>query len=262
MEYLIPLSYNLNINDIDVFYIKYNNCLSINNFFVYYNENGYIYKIKSNIELKYLLDFLYLYKNKVIVKIYNYLIIKYLITLIINIKKQKTNKYNNCFCKVLSKKTPLKPDNIKIVYLREYFITNNDIIKIGTCYIDYNYCLIINNNTIKKTFLAIIDSNCILSCLYKLLDEIYTIADVNFEDIKITLIGGSINNLDILINIFDLLKNMKLSKYIYKTYILNEKPLKSIQYNTQTDEITKLYVELPIEDKSFHKYTTVLHKSM
>lgn len=259
MECLIPLLYNLNINDIDVFFLKYTNCLLINNFFVYHNENGFIYKIKSNIELKYLLDFLYLYKNKVIVKIYNYLIIKYLISLIINIKK---NKYSICFNINLCKKAQSLNTNIKIVKLREYFITNNDIIKIGTCYIDYNYCLIINNQTINKTFIAIIDANCILTCLYKLFDEIYTISNVNYEDIKISIIGGCINNLDIVINIFDILKKMKLSKYINKTYILVEKPLKSIEYNTKTDEITKLYINLPIEDKSFHKYTTVLHKSM
>jgi len=55
---------------------------------------------------------------------------------------------------------------------------------------------------------------------------------------------------------------MKLSKYINKTYILLEKPLKSIEYNTKTNEITKLYIKNPKdEDKSFHRYLTVLHKN-
>lgn len=165
MEVEIPLSYNLNIQNLDIRPLTIiNNYILINNFILHFNENQIIYKISSNIKLEFLLDFLHNYKDNVIKNIYNYLIIKFLMQLKISIKKNSKcfsfRQYNN---------------NIKIVNFREYLISsNNDIEKIGTCYIDFNYCLIINNYTINKTFICNIDKNCILSCLYKLIEQVYS----------------------------------------------------------------------------------------
>ena len=77
MNYLIPLTYNLDIRElIDNYYY---NEININNFTLYINKNYLIYKITSKISLENLLDFLYNYEDLVIKKIYYYLIIKYLI---------------------------------------------------------------------------------------------------------------------------------------------------------------------------------------
>lgn len=258
MEYTIPESYNLNVDDIDLFYINYEHYIIIGNFKLYCNENGVIYKIVSDIELKYLLNFLYFYKNIVITKIYNYLTIKYLLSLSQEIKNIKRSKIS-CFCYKSALNTT-KTIN-KIVYLREYLITTNNNTNIGTCEINSNYCLIVNNKTLNKSLIAIIDNNCIIDCLYKLLENVFTPENISFEDIKIFIIGGSYDNINVLYNIYEILKIMKLSKYVFKTHILSETPLKSIQYNTNTDEIYNLDINHPEEDKSFHRYFTVLHKN-
>jgi len=89
MEVEIPLSYNLNIQNLDIRPLTIiNNYILINNFILHFNENQIIYKISSNIKLEFLLDFLHNYKDNVIKNIYNYLIIKFLMQLKISIKKK------------------------------------------------------------------------------------------------------------------------------------------------------------------------------
>jgi len=85
MNYLIPLNYELNINEIyedeNIEFFVNNNEIIINNFNLYYNKNYLIYKISSQINLIFLLDFLNNYDNIIIKKIYYYLIIIYLFKL-------------------------------------------------------------------------------------------------------------------------------------------------------------------------------------
>jgi hypothetical protein len=255
MEYVIPLSYNLHIKDVKE--INYKSIefyhLNINSFKLFYNEDGIIYKINSHIKLKYLLNILGLYKNKVIVKIYKYLILKYLLTFSIKFEENKENKCcffyicNNNVNKIIFKR-------IGIIYLREYVIIKNGLL-IETCSIDYNYCLIVNNKNLNKTCICIIDDNCILNCLFSILRDIYSI-----DNIKITIIGGSVNNVYILINIFNILKKMKLSKFIYKTYILIDEPLKSIQYDSKIDKFFKLPIKHQIKHKKILNYLSFLNK--
>ena len=255
MEYVIPLSYNLHVKDIKE--INYKSIefyyLNINSFNLFYNERGIIYKINSHMKLKYLLNILCLYKNKVIVTIYKYLILKYLLTFLIKIEENEKNKCcffyicNNNINKIIFKR-------IKIIYLREYIIITNGLL-IETCLIDYNYCLIVNNKNLNKTLICIIDDNCIINCLFSILREIYSI-----DNIKITIIGGSVNNVYILINIFEILKKMKLSKFIYKTYILVDEPLKSIQYDSRIDKFFKLPIIHRTKNKRVYKYLSFLNK--
>jgi len=82
MNYLIPLNYDLNIDEIyDIEFFIYDNQIIINNFILYYNKNNLIYRISSRINLINLLDFLNNYDNIIIKKIYYFLIIKYLLKL-------------------------------------------------------------------------------------------------------------------------------------------------------------------------------------
>ena len=76
MEFNIPLSYCLKINDLFIndydynYYHSYkyhfennNKVISFINFNLYINKQNLIYKIKSNISLNCLLDFLHNYNN-------------------------------------------------------------------------------------------------------------------------------------------------------------------------------------------------------
>ena len=78
MNYIIPLSYNLDIRELINDYDDSNE-IEINNFKLYINKNKLIYKITSEISLEFLLDFLNNYNDLIIKKIYYFLIIKYLI---------------------------------------------------------------------------------------------------------------------------------------------------------------------------------------
>jgi len=245
MNYLIPITYKLNINDLlidnDIDFIINDNNIIINNFILYYNKNFLVYKITSNISLIFLLDFLFNYNNILIKKIYYFLIIKYLLKL----KKNISFSYTYSF----------KKDRYfdKYINNREFSIFNNDKIII-TDFIGSNICLLILNQTLNKSFLGIIDINTNLDCLYDILYDIYN--QNRFEDIKIYIIGGIIDNIHIIIKIYIILKNLKLSKYIFMTYINNNKLLKRIKYNSLNKSIKFVsninnYISL---DNSFHKY--------
>ena len=87
-----------------------------------------------------------------------------------------------------------------------------------------------------KHFISIIDKTCIIECLYEILENnIY--GSNKFEDIEITIIGGIIDNIDILIKIYNILKNLKLSKYINKTYLLRKKPLNRLKFDSSKNKI-------------------------
>jgi hypothetical protein len=118
---------------------------------------------------------------------------------------------------------------------RDYNLGYNTNVII-TDYINYNICLIIINKTLYKHFISIIDKNCIIECLYEILENnIYS--SNKFEDIEITIIGGIIDNIDILIKIYNILKNLKLSKYINKTFLFKKKPLNRLKFNTYNNKI-------------------------
>jgi|688.fasta_scaffold92444_3 hypothetical protein len=223
MNYSIPLSYKLDIRDLIHNNDNISNEIQINNFKLFVNKKYLIYKIQSNISLEFLLDFLFNYEEIIIKKIYYYLIIKFLITKKINIRYE----YNlSCFS-----------EEWFDIYLktRNYHICYNDKIII-TDYINFNICLIINNNTINKSFITIIDKNSIIDCLYELIDNnIYN--NKNYEEIQITLIGGSIDNVNLIINIYIILKKLKLSKFINKTYLFKNKPLNRLKFNTYKNKI-------------------------
>jgi len=228
MNVLIPQSYNLNIRDLYKEYIyskKNNNEIVINNFKLYINKYYLIYKISSSIKLEYLLDFLNGYEEIVIKKIYYYLIIKYLRNL--NIKIKYNYSFFNC----------INNEWFDIVLrTREYHICYNNKIII-TDIIKYNICLIIINKTNQKFFISIIDKNCIIDCLYELIENnIYN--NNRYEDIQIIIIGGSIDNINIIINIYNILKNLKISKYIFKTHILKKNPLNRLKINTSNNSIS------------------------
>ena len=68
MDYLIPLSYKLHIQDvIEDEYVNItsddNQIYVINNFSLYTNKNYLIYRITSGISLEFLLDFLFNYES-------------------------------------------------------------------------------------------------------------------------------------------------------------------------------------------------------
>ena len=88
MNYNLPLNYYLKMKDLDNYNEIEENKIKINNFNLYVNNDGYIYKITSNLELKYLMDFMNNYDNIVIRKIYYFLIIKFLLNLRIKIEKE------------------------------------------------------------------------------------------------------------------------------------------------------------------------------
>jgi len=85
MNYLIPNSYNLYINELlqdnDIEFILNNKIISFTNFNIFFNKDYIIYRINSKLKLEFLLDFLHTYNNIIIKKIYYYLIIIYLIKL-------------------------------------------------------------------------------------------------------------------------------------------------------------------------------------
>ncbi len=61
--------------------------------------------------------------------------------------------------------------------------------------------------------------------------------DVKFEDIEIIIIGGIIDNIDILIKIYNILKNLKLSKFITKTHLFRKKPLNRLKFDSSKNKI-------------------------
>jgi hypothetical protein len=221
MNYLIPNSYNLYINELlqdnDIEFILNNKIISFTNFNIFFNKDYIIYRINSKLKLQCLLDFLHTYNNIIIKKIYYYLIIIYLIKL----KKKIYYSYHISFKKRYYDK-----------YLNygEYYLFNNDKIII-TDNIDYNICLIIYNKTSKKSFIGIIDEFMNINCLYDIINE------NNFDDIKISIIGGYLNNNEVIIKIYIILKNLKLSKYIHMTYLNNIKPIQKIKYNSIKNSI-------------------------
>jgi hypothetical protein len=243
MNLLIPLSYQLNIYDIyedNIQFRTIDNKIIINNFNLFYNEDYLIYKISSNINLICLLDFLYNYDNIIIKKIYYYLIIKYLFQL------KKKIYYSNYF----SFKNRYFD---RYINNREFSIFNNDKIVI-TDIINFNICLLINNQTLNKSFLGIIDKNTNINCLYDILIDIYN--ENRYEDIKISIIGGELDNIHLIIKIFVILKSLKLSKYIHMTYLNNNKPLNRIKYNSINKSI-KFVSNINNYDNydySYHKY--------
>jgi len=133
MDYIIPLSYNLNIRELynNYRYSNKNNEIKIDNFKIYINKNNLVYKVSSDISLEYLLDFLNGYENKLIKKIYYYLIIKHLLNL--NFKIKTKYFYNiSCFQDYCFD---------TVIRTRQYHITYNTTIII-TDIINYNICLI------------------------------------------------------------------------------------------------------------------------
>jgi hypothetical protein len=229
MNYYLPLNYNLKIIDLDDYETIDDNKIIINNFVLYVNNNGYIYKISSVIEIKYLLDFMNNYENIVIKKIYYFLIIKFLINFKINIDKDWY----------------YIPDCIKqideydiIVNQRSYYLSYNNKIII-TDKIKFNICLIINNKSYNKSFIGIIDNNCDIECLDYILDEL--IDDFRFSDIIIKIIGGSIDNIDKIIKLYLLLKKKRISKYIFGTYLFQKKELNRLRYDMKTNKIRFVY---------------------
>ena len=244
MNYLIPLNYELNINEIyedkNIEFLVNDNQIIINNFNLFFNKNYLIYKISSNINLIFLLDFLNNYENIIIKKIYYYLIIIYLF----KFKKTINNSYSYSF---------------KYRYFdryinnREFSIFNNDKIII-TDIIKFNICLLIINESLNKSFIGLIDVNTNIDCLYDILIDVYN--EYRFEDIKINILGGNMENIHIIIKIFLILKNLKLSKYIHMTYLNNYKPLKRIKYNSIQKSIKFVSNINNYEsyDYSYHKY--------
>jgi len=250
MEFNIPLTYHLYLNDFtEVITYNYDNkIIMIKNFWLFINKNNKIYKVVSFIPLENLLDFLVLYDNDGIRKIYYFLIIKYLSLKAVAIK-------NKGFLRNFFNYYDYYYD--KAILLRQYSIINNDCVVITTA-LKFNICLIINNKTTGKTLIAIIDNNCDIDCLLEIIPNLYN--NSRFEDIIITIIGGSIDNINIIIGIFQILKILKLSKMIKRTFIVNSKPLKSLKYNSFNDKISFVPVLNLIDDNNYDNYYSSLHK--
>lgn len=253
MNYQIPLSYNLNIydlfndsNEIICYYIYEYKIYNFSNFSLYTNKRQLIYKITSTISLEYLLDFLNNYENIIIKKIYYFLIIKYLL-------KQNKRIYKECYFNCCTTSNDFYD---LIVRTRDYHICHNNQIII-TDYLYYNICLIIINETSNKSFITIIDRNCIIDNLYELIISSNLYINSRFENIQIGLIGGSIDNVDIIINIYKILKELKLSKYINRTYLFKSKPIKRLCFNSYNKNIyfiknnSRIVIE-PERDNSNH----------
>ena len=224
MNYYIPISYNLNVKDLNKDYIKNTKEISINNFKLSINKHNIIYNISSDIKLEFLLDFLNNYDNIIIKKIYYFLIIKHLLLKKIYIKKDyfKFSCFQEDFIDLY-----LKTRDYNLGYNTNVIITD---------FINYNICLIIINKTIFKHFISIIDKNCIIDCLYEILENnIY--GSNKFEDIDIIIIGGVIDNVDIIIKIYNILKNLKLSKFITKTHLFRKKPLNRLKFDSSKNKI-------------------------
>jgi len=89
-----------------------------------------------------------------------------------------------------------------------------------------------------------------------------------YEDIQIIIIGGSIDNINIIINIYNILKNLKISKYIFKTHILKKNPLNRLKINTSNNSISFIsdndYYNCFGDDNSNHinneNYSSILKK--
>jgi hypothetical protein len=244
MEFNIPLSYCLKINDLFIndydynYYHSYkyhfennNKVISFINFNLYINKQNLIYKIKSNISLNCLLDFLHNYNNLILKKIYYFLIVKYLISKHSKIKKESI--YHNPYLCYSYDYYNL------ILRTRDYHISNNNEI-IVTDFIDYNICLIIMNATINKSFITIIDTNCLLENLDEIILNSNLFINSRFEDIHIIIIGGSIENVDIIIKIYQILKELKIVKYICKTYLFRKKPIKRLLFDSSLMTIRKM----------------------
>lgn len=258
MDYLIPLSYHLYIHDVindenlnNCYYYDNDICM-INNFSLYTNKNYLIYRITSGISLEFLLDFLYNYDNLVIKKIYYFLIIKHLMNLSSIIKKEsfftylKEKKYHDL-----------------ILNTREYHISNNNEIII-TDYINFNICLIIMNKSINKTMVAIIDRNCLLDSLVDIISDSNIYIYNQFEDIEITIIcASSIQKIDIIIHIYNYLKQLKLSKFIKKTNLTNKNKIKRLKIDTTKGTIKKIrydYYDKTINYYKNNTYYSSLHR--
>ena len=219
--YSFDLIYNIDI-DIDKLDYKINdNKIVIDNFILFINKHNLIYKISSLVDLEPLLDFLYNYRNLTIKKIYYILIIKYL-----SLKKYAIqNEYWFSFKK--------KYYN-KLLSLQQFYICNNNEIII-TSPLNFNICFIINNISLQKSFITFINN--ISKFVYELLNNSFLYINSRFEDIKIMIIGGTVNNINIIIDIYKILKGLKLSKMIDKTYLFNLKPLKRIKYDSNKNKI-------------------------
>jgi len=226
MDYKIPLNYYLRLVDLDNYDEIKHGKIRINNFCLYINNEGYINRITSNLELKYLMDFMNNYENIVIKKIYYFLIIKFLL-LIENKIDKEWNIFSRCFFEL--------PKYDLILFNRTYYLNYNNKILI-TEKINYNICLIINNKSYNKSFIGIIDENCDINCLYDIIDEITD--DYRFNDIIIKIIGGSLDNIDKLIKIYLILKEKRIAKFIIGTYLLKNKKLDRIKYNMNENKIS------------------------
>lgn len=227
MDFFIPLSYQLSIieliNDNTLYEITTheNQVYTINNFSLYTNKNYLIYRITSQISLEFILDFLYNYENLVIRKIYYFLIIKHLLNLSSIIKKE------SIFIYLREKKY-----YDLILNTREYHISNNNEIII-TDYINFNICLVIINKSINRTLIAIIDRNCLLDSLIDIISDSKIYIYNQFEDIEITIICAlSIDKIDIIIHIYNYLKQLKLSKFIKYTNLKRKNKIKRLKINT------------------------------
>ena len=226
MDYLIPLSYKLHIQDVidDEYFditTNANQIYVINNFSLYTNKNYLIYRITSGISLEFLLDFLFNYENLVIRKIYYFLIIKHLLNYSSIIKKESIFSY-------------LKEKKYYdlILNTREYHISNNNEIII-TDYLNFNVCLVIINKSVNKTLIAIIDRNCLLESLIDIISDNNIYIHNQFEDIEIIIICAlSIDKIDIIIHIYNYLKQLKLSKFIKNTNLTRKNKIKRLKINT------------------------------
>ena len=260
MLFYIPLSYKLNKNEIDLnnndFIIDdKNKTIQFNQLILHLNRKDFIYKITSVLKLEILLDILNINDNYLILKkIYYFLIIKYLLSFSFHIYN-KSIFSNKCFYQNEDYYTD------KIIRTREYCISSyySSFIVIKTCSLNTNICLIITNKSFDKILFSIIDDNCDLECLYKIIPKVYN--NSRFEDIKITIIGGSIENIIILINIYIILKKLRLSKYIHNTYIIKNKYLnKGIKYNSYNNHICFINNNIKEYDNSNHKiFQSSLH---
>lgn len=254
MNYYIPLSYKLKKKEIDIDESEIiiddkKRTITYNHIILFLNKNDVIYKISSLLKLEIILDILNVseYKYLIIKKIYYFLIIKYLFSFSFQIKNE--SNYNNCFY------YNNNDEYInKIIRTREYCICSNSVI-IGTSSLNTNICLIIANKSFNKILFAIIDNNCDLECLYDIIPNIYN--NSRFEDIKITIIGGSIENINVLIYVYVILKNLRLSKFIYHTYIIKNKSLSGIKYNTCNNNIC--FINNNIKEFNNHDYYSGLN---
>jgi len=252
MFFQIPLSYNLIITEIDInnYIFIFDNkkkTITYNHVILHINKNDYIYKISSVLKLEFILDILNNNENLILKKIYYFLIIKYLFSFSFHIKKE--NIYN---CFYYNNKNEYIN---KIIRTREYCIISSNSVIIGTSSLNTNICLIIANKSFNKILFAIIDNNCDLECLYSIIPCVYN--NSRFEDIKITIIGGSIENINILIYIYIILKNLRLSKFIYHTYIIKNKSLSGIKYNTCNNNIC--FINNNIKEFNNHDYYSGLN---